>query len=38
MLVVPSADSFPNGEPSKGLEAGEGLVYVIDILDVKAAS
>ena len=38
MLVVPSADSYPNGEPSKGLEAGEGVVYVIDILDVKAAS
>lgn len=38
MLVVPAADSYPNGEPSKGLEVGEGVVYVIDILDVKAAS
>ena len=36
MLVVPAADSYPNGEPSKGLEAGEGVVYVIDILDVQA--
>lgn len=38
MLVVPAADSYPNGEPSKGLEVGEGVVYVIDVLDVKAAS
>lgn len=38
MLVVSAADSYPNGEPSKGLEVGEGVVYVIDILDVKAAS
>ena len=38
MLVVPVADSYPNGEPSKGLEVGEGVVYVIDVLDVKAAS
>ena len=37
MLVVPAAQSYPNGDPEKGLEAGEGLVYVIDILDVKAA-
>ena len=38
MLVVPAAVSYPNGEPSKGLEVGEGVVYVIDVLDVKAAS
>ena len=38
MLIVPAAESFPNGNPSMGLESGEGLVYVIDILDVKAAS
>ncbi len=38
MLVVPAADSYPNGEPSKGLEVGEGVVYVIDVLDVKTAS
>ena len=36
MLVVPAADSYPNGEPSKGLEVGEGVVYVIDVLDVQA--
>ena len=38
MLIVPAADSYPNGEPSKGLEAGEGVVYVIDVLDVNAAA
>ena len=37
MLIIPSAESFPNGDPGKGLEAGEGVIYVIDILDVKAA-
>ena len=38
MLVVSAADSYPNGDPSKGLEAGEGIVYVIDVLDVTAAA
>ncbi|MDO5093662.1 MAG: FKBP-type peptidyl-prolyl cis-trans isomerase [Propionibacteriaceae bacterium] len=38
MLVVPAAEAFPNGDPEHGLEAGEGLVYVIDIVDVKAAA
>ncbi len=35
MLVVPAAESFPNGDPKNGLENGEGLVYVIDIVDVQ---
>lgn len=38
LLVVPAAQAYPNGLPEKGLEAGEGVVYVIDILDVQTAT
>lgn len=37
MLVVPAAQAFPNGNPEKGLAAGEGVFFVIDILNVQAA-
>ncbi|MDO5067237.1 MAG: FKBP-type peptidyl-prolyl cis-trans isomerase [Propionibacteriaceae bacterium] len=37
LLVVPAAQAYPSGMPDRGLAAGEGLVYVIDILDVQAA-
>lgn len=36
LLVVPAANSYPNGLPDQGLPAGEGLVFVIDIVDVQA--
>ncbi len=35
MLVVPSAQSFPDGDAKAGLAAGEAVIYVIDIVDVQ---
>ena len=37
MLVVPPAMAYPDGQPKSNppLEAGQTLVYVIDILDVQ---
>lgn len=35
LLVVPPELAYPNGDPDMGLDAGETLVYVIDILDVN---
>ena len=37
LLVVPTALAYPNGMPDEGLAAGEGAVFVIDIVDVQAA-
>lgn len=36
LLVIPGAQAYPTGLPDRGLEAGEAMVFVIDILDVTA--
>lgn len=38
MLVVPPELAYPDGDAQTGLEAGQTLVYVIDILDATTAS
>ena len=37
MLVVPPALAYPDGLPDKGLEAGQTIVFVVDILDTTTA-
>lgn len=38
MLVVPPELAYPDGDAQTGLDAGQTLVYVIDILDATSAS
>jgi peptidylprolyl isomerase len=38
LLVVPPADAYPDGDPSRNLPAGQTLLYIIDILYVVPAS
>lgn len=38
LLVVPPADAYPNGNPPLGIEAGETLVFVVDILFRQVAA
>lgn len=38
MLVVPPELAYPDGDAQTGLDAGQTLVYVIDILDATTAS
>ncbi|WP_167679205.1 FKBP-type peptidyl-prolyl cis-trans isomerase [Rhodococcus sp. B10] len=33
-VAMTSADGYPDGQPRAGIEAGDSLVFVIDILDV----
>ena len=35
-VAVTSADGYPNGQPRAGIEAGDSLVFTIDILDASA--
>lgn len=37
MLVVPPSLAYPDGLPDKGLDAGQTIVFVIDILDATTA-
>lgn len=37
MLIVPPELAYPDGSPALGLDAGQTLVYVIDILDATGA-
>ncbi|MDR0435458.1 MAG: FKBP-type peptidyl-prolyl cis-trans isomerase [Propionibacteriaceae bacterium] len=38
LLVVPPADAYPDGDTARGLEPGQTLLYVVDILYVVSGT